>query len=53
MYAQGAYLYAQGAYSDGAGGLPEMTFIHYGDKDPTPEDIVEVYQKAVRERLAR
>lgn len=25
--------------------FPEMTFIHYGDKDPTPEDIVAVYQK--------
>lgn len=31
--------------------FPEMTFIHYGDKDPTPEDIVEVYQNAVREKL--
>ena len=36
-----------------AGGLPEMTFIHYGDKDPTPEDIVEVYQNAVAEKLKR
>ena len=33
--------------------LPTLTFVHYGDKDPTPEDIVEVYQKAIRERLAR
>ena len=36
-----------------AGVLPEMTFIHYGDKDPTPEDIVEVYQNAVAEKLKR
>ena len=33
--------------------FPEMTFIHYGDKDPTPEDIVEVYQSAVAEKLQR
>lgn len=31
--------------------FPEMTFIHYGDKDPTPEEIVEVYQNAVRDKL--
>ncbi len=33
--------------------FPEMTFVHYGDKDPTPEDIVEVYRNAVAEKLKR
>ena len=33
--------------------LPTLTFVHYGDKDPTPEEIVGIYQSAVAEKLQR